>query len=156
MTTRKERLKAEIDSISGPNTAPDFKRMIGEGPSDGDAAERLAIDILRHRVWDTVRGLAKDALESVMDEHTDADEVSDYIHESCDGACTYTSDCYMMAWLLDTADDVEEFVPETRDPTAIITAVAFANLRAEVESMVAGALERADWETEDEEEDNEG
>lgn len=149
---RAERLKKEIAEISGPNTSEDYQKMFGS-PSDGESAERAALDILRHRVYDDVRGLAKDALQAVLDGHTDADDVGDYIHESVDGAICYTKDQYLYAFLLDDSDDFEDMGGMTDSWESSLAAKAFCNLKSEVEQMVSRCLDNADWETEDEEEE---
>lgn len=153
---RAERLRKEIDSISGPCNGEDYDRLLpgnvvnGGGFSDGEQAERLAIDILTKRAYDDVRGLAKDILQRVLDGEIEGDDLHDAVWEACDSACIYTKDCWMYAWLLRDSDDTEEMDGEFSDQ---LTRVAFNNLRSEVTSMVEHCLNEADWENEENSDD---
>ena len=153
MTINKKKLKTEIAEIADRTTGADFSSMltieVDRVQRDADRAESLATEILRKRVYDDVRALAKEALTAVLDGEADAESVTDRIFELVDSACIYTKDCYMYAWLLDEADDADEYSYDSSNPTDTISKLAFANLRAEVSELVSRVLDNCTFDADD-------
>lgn len=140
MTTRIERLQKEIGEISKSSVT--------------EAQVKDATDVLRHEVYDTVRGIASSVLEAIASGEIEAEDFGDRLHEECDSACIYTADCYKLCWLLDDASEGAEDMGDLTDVTKAVSTQAYLNLREECATMIQRCLDSADWETEDDTSDD--